>query len=159
MIGGNWPVIAQEDLPTRAIRSAFRWGGCSRINCFLNSRLALLREGGRCGLIIPSGIYSDSWSSPLRGLLLDHCRWEWLFGIENRDKVFPIDSRFKFNPVIVEKGGTTEAIRTAFMRRSLDDWERAEDLAISYSQAHIVQFSPRNRAILEVQSSPGLGTP
>ena len=134
----------------------FQMGRMFTYQLFLEQSTALLREGGRCGLIIPSGIYSDSWSSPLRGLLLDHCRWEWLFGIENRDKVFPIHRSFKFNPVIVEKGGTTEAIRTAFMRRSLDDWERAEDLAISYSQAHIVQFSPRNRAILEVQSSRDL---
>ena len=67
-------------------------------------------------------------------------------------KVFPIDSRFKFNPVIVEKGGTTEAIRTVFMRRSLDDWERAEYLATPYRRSQVEQFSPKSRAILEIQS-------
>ena len=72
--------------------------------------------------------------------MLDRCRWEWLFGIENRDKVFPIDSRFKFNPVIFEKGGTTEAIRTAFMRRNLDDWERAENFATPYQRSQVEQF-------------------
>ena len=49
-------------------------------------------------------------------LFLERCRWEWLFGVENREGVFPIHRSYKFNPVIVEKGGTTEAIRTAFMR-------------------------------------------
>ena len=38
------------------------------------------------------------------------------------------------------------------MRRSLDDWERAEDLATSYTRAQIERFSPRSRAILEIQS-------
>ena len=104
------------------------------------------------GFVVPSGLYSDNGTGPLRRLFLDRCRWEWLFGIENRDKVFPIDSRFKFNPVIVEKGGTTEAIRTAFMRRSLDDWERAEDLATPYRRSQVEQFSPKSRAILEIQS-------
>ena len=84
--------------------------------------------------------------------MLDHCQWEWLFGIENSDKIFPIHRSFKFNPIIVEKGGVTEAIRVAFMRRDVAEWERAQDLTILYSRAHIVQFSPRNRAILEVQS-------
>ena len=62
---------------------------------FLEQSLVLLKNKGRCGLIVPSGIYSDAWSRPLRTALLERCRWEWLFGIDNRDKVFPIDSRFK----------------------------------------------------------------
>ena len=59
---------------------------------------------------------------------------------------------YKFNPVIIEKGGSTEAIQTAFMRRDLEDWERAEDLATPYTRAQVEQFSPRSRAILEIQS-------
>ena len=123
---------------------------------FLEQAIALLREHGRCGLIIPSGIYSDSWSRPLRELLLERCGWEWLFGFENRDKIFPIHRSYKFNPIIVEKGGTTKAIRTAFMRRSLEDWERADELAASYARAQIERFSPKSRAIVEVQSSRDL---
>ena len=123
---------------------------------FLEQAYALCGTGGRMGLIIPSGLYSDSGANELRDLFLDRCRWEWLFGIENRNKVFPIDSRFKFNPVIVEKGGSTEAIRTAFMRRNLDDWERAEELTTPYSRTQVERFSPRSHAILEIQSKRDL---
>ena len=133
----------------------FRHQGSADLNLyklFLEAVHTLLRPGGRLGFVVPSGLYSDNGTGPLRRLFLDRCRWEWLFGIENRDKVFPIDSRFKFNPVIVEKGGTTEAIRTVFMRRSLDDWERAEDLATPYRRSQVEQFSPKSRAILEIQS-------
>ena len=119
---------------------------------FLEQSLVLLKSKGRCGIIIPSGIYSDAWSRPLRTTLLERCRWEWLFGIENRHRVFPIHRSYKFNPVIVEKGRTTQAVRTAFMRRNLDDWEHAEDYAVAYTLAQIEQFSPRSRAILEIQS-------
>ena len=70
--------------------------------------------------------------------------------------MFPIHRSFKFNPVIVEKGGTTEAIRTTFMRRKLEDWERAEEIATSYTRKQIEQFSPRTRAILEIQSQRDL---
>ena len=119
---------------------------------FLEQSLVLLKNNGRCGLIIPSGIYSDAWSRPLRTALLESCRWEWLFGIDNRDRVFPIHRSYKFNPVIVEKGGSTAAIRTAFMRRNVDDWARAEDLATSYTLTQIRQFSPKSHAVLEIQS-------
>ena len=92
----------------------------------------------------------------LRRLFMERCRWEWLFGIENRDKIFPIHRSYKFNPVVIEKGGATEAIRTAFMCRSLDDWERADDISTSYTRAQVERFSPRSRAILEIQSSRDL---
>ena len=133
----------------------FRHQGSADLNLyklFLEAVHALLRPGGRLGFVVPSGLYSDHGTGALRRLFLDRCRWEWLFGIENGAKIFPIHRSYKFNPVIVEKGGATEAIRTAFMRRSLDDWERAEDLATPYTRGQVGQFSPRSRAILEIQS-------
>ena len=153
----------------------FRHQGSADLNLyklFLETAHALLKQpapredgarsgdgdwrGGRLGFVVPSGLYSDNGTGALRDLFLERCRWEWLFGVENRDKVFPIDSRFKFNPVVIEKGGATAAIRTAFMRRNLDDWERAGDFATSYTLAQVKQFSPKSRAILEIQSERDL---
>lgn len=138
---------------------AFRHQGSADLNLyklFLEQVHALLKDGGRLGMIVPSGIYSDHGTGALRELFLEGCRWEWLFGFENREKVFDIDSRFKFNPLIVVKGGRTEAIRTAFMRRRLEDWEKAEEFSTPYSHAQVTRFSPRSRAILEIQSARDL---
>jgi hypothetical protein len=137
----------------------FRHQGSADINlykAFLEAAHALLRTGGRLGFIIPSGLYSDHGTGALRRLFLDRCQWEWLFGFENREGVFEIHRSFKFNPIIVQKGGTTAAIRTAFMRRKLEDWERAEELATPYTRAQVDQFSPRSQAILEIQSARDL---
>ncbi len=137
----------------------FRHQGSADVNLyklFLEAAHALLRPGGRLGFVVPSGLYSDNGTGALRRLFLERSRWEWLFGIENREKIFPIHRSYKFNPVIVEKGETTEAIRTVFMRRNLDDWERAEDLATPYTRQQVEQFSPRSRAILEIQSKRDL---
>jgi len=153
----------------------FRHQGSADLNLyklFLEAAHALLRQpgpredgarsgdgdwrGGRLGFVVPSGLYSDNGTGALRDLFLERCRWEWLFGVENRDKVFPIHRSYKFNPVVIEKGGATAAIRTAFMRRDLDDWERAGDFATSYTLAQIKQFSPKSRAILEIQSERDL---
>ncbi|MGV2335359.1 MAG UNVERIFIED_CONTAM: hypothetical protein LVR18_15000 [Planctomycetaceae bacterium] len=118
--------------------------------------MPLLRIGGRLGFIIPSGLYSDHGTGSLRRLFLDRCQWEWLFGFENREGVFEIHRSFKFNPIIIQKGGTTRAIRTAFMRRKLEDWERAEEFATAYTRTQIDRFSPRSQAILEIQSAQDL---
>jgi len=133
----------------------YRHQGSADLNLyklFLEQTHTLLRPGGRLGFVVPSGLYSDLGTGDLRRLLLDQCRWEWLFGFENREKVFDIDSRFKFNPVIIEKGGETRVIRTAFMRRRLEDWESGETLATAYTREQVERFSPRSKAILEIQS-------
>ena len=133
----------------------FRHQGSADLNLyklFLEAAHALAGEGGRIGFLVPSGLYSDNGTGALRALFLERCRWEWLFGIENGAKIFPIHRSQKFNPVIIEKGGSTEAIQTAFMRRDLEDWERAEDLATPYTRAQVEQFSPKSQAILEIQS-------
>lgn len=123
---------------------------------FLEQGHALLRDGGRMGFIVPSGLYSDHGTRALRTLFLDRCSWEWLFGFENREKIFDIHRSFKFNPVIIAKGGRTEVIRTAFMRRSFSEWENAEQIATPYTRDQVERFSPRSRSILEVESARDL---
>ncbi len=123
---------------------------------FVELAHALLVNGGRFGLVLPSGLYSDHGTRPLRELFIDRCRWEWLFGFENREGIFDIHRSFKFNPVIIQKGGETAAIRTAFMRRRLEDWEDAERHATRYAREQVRQFSPNSLALLEIQSQRDL---
>jgi len=155
----RWRVARQRSSAFCDPRHPFRHQGSADLNLykrFLELAHVLATDGGRIGFIVPSGLYSDNGTGDLRQLFLSSCRWEWLFGIENRAKIFPIDGRAKFNPVIVQKGGATEAIRTVFMRRDLADWERAEELATSYALGQVERFSPKSRAILEIQSQRDL---
>ena len=134
---------------------AYRHQGSADLNLyklFLEQAHALLCSGGRLGFIVPSGLYSDYGTGDLRRLFLDNCRWEWLFGFENREGIFDIHRSFKFNPVVVEKGGITQHVRTAFMRHKLEDWELAEGLAIPYTRGQVERFSPSSRAVLEITS-------
>ena len=137
----------------------FKHQGAADLNLyklFLEAVHALLKPDGRLGFVVPSGLYSDNGTGALRHLFLERCQWEWLFGFENKEGLFPIHRSYKFNPVIVQKGGATEALRTAFMRRNLADWERAEAIATPYTRAQVAQFSPKSRAILEIQSGRDL---
>lgn len=123
---------------------------------FLEMSHALMRPQGRMGMIVPSGIYTDKGTTELRELFLDHCDWQWLFGFENRDKVFDIDSRFKFCPLVIQKTGKTQAIRAAFMHRDIDDWSNAERHVLAYPRERVIEFSPRSKAILEIRSERDL---
>lgn len=133
----------------------FRYQGSADINTyklFTEQAHALLRTGGRLGFIVPSGLYSDKGSANLRTLFLNHCRWEWCFGFENREGIFDIHRSFKFIALIVEKGGSTTAVRTAFMRRAVEDWDQhAEAVALDYPRALVTKLSPYSTALVEIR--------
>jgi hypothetical protein len=135
----------------------FRHQGSADINTyklFTEQAHALLRPGGRLGFIVPSGLYSDKGSATLRTLFLDQCRWEWCFGFENREGIFDIHRSFKFTAILVEKGGRTTAIRTAFMRRDVGDWDNnAEAIALDYHRDLVTKLSPFSTALVEIRDS------
>ena len=122
---------------------------------FAEQAHSLLRSHGQLGIITPSGLYTDSGAMDLRGLFLDSCAWRWLYGFENRHKVFDIDSRFKFAVTIVQKGGRTNAIEAAFMRHDLEDWAKAKG-ALAYPAERIHAFSPKSLSVLEVRAERDL---
>lgn len=134
----------------------FRHQGSADVNTykmFLELTHALLHHGGRMGVIVPSGLYTDKGSSDLRTLFLDRCRWEWLFGFINWNKIFDaVYYRFKFCLTIMQKGDKTEYINSAFSRYHIQEWEEAERYIIPYSRNQVAQFSPRSQAILETRT-------
>ncbi|MFM8704433.1 MAG: hypothetical protein ACKOHG_11335, partial [Planctomycetia bacterium] len=106
----------------------FRHQGSADLNTykmFVEMGHAVLRRGGQLGLVVPSGLYTDKGTGDLRRLLLQGCRWRWLYGFENRDRIFDIHRSFKFCVTVAEKGGQTASIRAAFMRHDLEDWAEA----------------------------------
>lgn len=71
---------------------------------FVERSFHLLRPGGHCGIVIPSGIYTDLGAKGLRDLLFGQTKIEGLFCFENRKTIFEgVDSRFKFVVLTFEK--------------------------------------------------------
>lgn len=125
-------------------------GDLNGYKLFLELGVRLLRDGGRLGMVVPGALYCDKGTRALRRLLLDRCRWEWLYAFDNRDAIFPIHKSFKFCAVVAERGGRTEAVRAAFMQRSLDDWSGDGAAARPYPRAVIERTSPQAAAFLEL---------
>jgi hypothetical protein len=163
--GGNTALHAEW----RAVRSRaqgfsdpahpFRSQGASDLNLyklFAEQMVRLLRPGGNVGVVLPASIYNDSGAGPLRRLLLTQCDLQWLFSFENRAKIFPIDSRFRFCCMIARRGSPTKSVRVAFGRRDLSDWVEAERIVIEVAGEDLHMFSPISSSIPEVESAQDL---
>jgi hypothetical protein len=71
---------------------------------FVERSFHLLRPGGHCGIVIPSGIYTDLGAKGLRDLLFDQTQIEGLFCFENRKEIFEgVHRSFKFVVLTFEK--------------------------------------------------------
>lgn len=55
---------------------------------FLEQCCNLLRIGGRCGIIVPGGVYNDLGAKQLRELLFSECEVDAIFGLSNEKFVF-----------------------------------------------------------------------
>ncbi|MDH6104983.1 putative DNA binding domain-containing protein [Anabaenopsis tanganyikae CS-531] len=82
---------------------------------FVEQCFNLLRKGGECGIIIPSGIYTDLGTKQLREMLFTQTKIDAVFGLSNERFIFEgVDHRFKFCLLTFEKGGVTNSFRSAF---------------------------------------------
>ena len=111
----------------------------------------LLRTGGQCGIVIPSGIYTDLGARQLRELLFEKTQVTGLFCFENRKLVFEgVDSRFKFVVLTYEKGGETHSFPATFMRHDVAELERFPRRgALELSVELIRRLSPSSLSVME----------
>lgn len=136
----------------------FRYQGTEDLNSyklFLELSHVLLKRGGQLGIITPSGLLTDKGTFELRRLFLEHYSWRWSYGFENRDQIFDIHRNFRFTVTIAEKGGRTEALRAAFLRRDIEDWVKAKN-TIVYTAKSIRSFNPQSLSLLELDSQRDL---
>jgi hypothetical protein len=82
---------------------------------FLEQCYNLLKEGGQCGIIIPTGFYTDLGAKGLRELLFGSAKIEVLLGFSNERFIFEgVHHSFKFCLLTFTKGRKTESFEAAF---------------------------------------------
>jgi hypothetical protein len=141
------------------LRPHFRHQGRGKLftyRLFVERAFELLRPGGRLGLVVPASLWFDRDAEPLRRLLLDACDWQWLFGFENRQRVFAIDSRYRFGVIIATKGGATRTVCTAFGRTELREWAADAPPHVRYDRDELRALSPASGAFVEVDARADL---
>lgn len=123
---------------------------------FVARALELLRPGGRLGLVLPASLYFDRDARALREHLMHRCRWEWLFGFENRERVFAIDGRYRFCCVVAETDARTDVLRAAFLRTDVQDWARPDPPHLALRPDDLLATSPASGAFVEVRDERDL---
>jgi len=125
-------------------------GHANRYQLFAERAIALTREGGRVGLVLPSGLATDYGSSALRRLLLSRCDVDAIVGMDNHRGVFPIHRGMRFLLVTASIGSPTREISC---RLGLDDPAALESID---GDGAPVRLTP---ALLERISGPLLTIP
>jgi hypothetical protein len=140
---------------------------------FVEQCFNLLCNDGECGIVIPSGIYTDLGTKQLREMLFAETRVTGLFCFENRKEIFEgVDSRFKFVVLTFAKGGDfdsaqppdrslsgvegnkgTVSFPTAFMRHDVAELARfPKEGALNISVELIKRLSPDSLSVMEFKN-------
>ena len=94
-------------------------GDINLYKLFTERAYNLLRPGGFCGIVIPSGIYSDLGAKGLRNLLFEKTHVKGLFCFENRKEVFEgVHRSFKFVVLTFEKSMQPRLLQTGEINAS-----------------------------------------
>jgi hypothetical protein len=119
---------------------------------FLELAIALLTPTGRLGYLVPSALYTDFGSKGLREVLIQTLTWEWLFGFENRKKIFDIHSDTRFCAVLASRSSTDHPLLAAFRVSNVSEWESDAPPAFALDLSEIALFSPQSKAIPEFRT-------
>ncbi|MFM6221413.1 MAG: Eco57I restriction-modification methylase domain-containing protein, partial [Dolichospermum sp.] len=132
---------------------------------FLEQCCNLLSENGECGLVIPSGIYTDLGTKQLREMLFSQTKITGLFCFENRKAIFQgVDSRFKFvvltfQNLVGANGHSplplqgTISFPARFMRHDVGELNSfPDDDCIHISVDLIKRLSPDSISVMEFKS-------
>ena len=118
---------------------------------FVEQCFNLLHPQGECGIVIPSGIYTDLGTKQLREMLFSQTNVTGLFCFENRKTIFEgVDSRFKFVILTFEKNKQTLSFPVEFMRHDVEELQRfphKDSLVISVDL--IRKLSPDSLSVME----------
>jgi hypothetical protein len=85
--------------------------------------LALVRPGGRIGVVLPWGLATDSGASALRHRLIGRDGLDSIVGFDNTEGIFPIHRGLRFMVMVAAPGRSAGEIRARFGVRDLQTLE------------------------------------
>ncbi|MDH5400500.1 MAG: ATP-binding protein, partial [Cyclobacteriaceae bacterium] len=122
---------------------------------FTGRSFDLLRNGGQCGIVIPTGICIDLGATGLRKMLFNHTRINGIFGMENRRLVFEgVHRSIKIAILSFTKGEQSEAFPATFMRDDVNELSYfPNENALSLNVDLIEKMSPDTLSIMEFKGN------
>jgi hypothetical protein len=126
----------------------------------------LLKTGGRLGIILPTGIYSDLGTKDLRSALLSFGTLDYIYAFQNEKRIFSsAHHAMKQSVVISSKGGKTASFFTRFRmgvgdspeaHEIPDDILRRDTMALVVTPDDLRNNSPNSLSLIELRSERDL---
>jgi hypothetical protein len=147
---------------TTIINNRRTGGDINLYKLFLEQSYNLLKKKGRCGIIVPSGIYLDAGNTGLRKLIFENCKIENLYGISNEKFLFEeVEHNIKYALLSYIKGAETNSFNVAFRInpreaigiKELDFFLNDESKHIKLTIEDIQTISPISHAIPEIKNN------
>ncbi|WP_117161409.1 N-6 DNA methylase [Paraliobacillus sp. X-1268] len=127
---------------------------------FLELAYNLCRKNGYVGLILPASIIQSEGTTGLRNLLFNHNKIDLLITVENRDKIFPIDSRFKYSLLVFNKTKTADKyLKCRFMLKSINEVQECikNDSLLDLPKDLLDILSPDYKSLPDLKSQFEIG--
>jgi hypothetical protein len=160
-----WEKRRQERVGFADAEHPFRLQGSADLNSykmFAEVFWSLLQPEGRLGVILPTGIYSDSGTKALREALLLKGRLELLYAFQNEKRVFAAAHHaYKQTVVLASRGGSTESFCTRFrmgvgdspdVHEIPDDILRNGEAMMVATPEDVRTNSPKSLSLVELKS-------
>lgn len=128
---------------------------------FVEQCYNLLRSGGECGIIIPTGIYTDLGTKQLREVLFSQTSITGILSLANERFIFEnVDHRFKFCLLTFEKRGHTDSFeavfrinpREAVSAEELSSFLNDHECRVKISVPLMRRLSPDSLSIMEFRN-------
>jgi hypothetical protein len=131
-------------------------GHTNRYQLFVERSIALTRQGGRIGLVLPGGLATDHSSALLRRKLLTECDVDAIVGFENHRAIFPIHRSVRFLLLTAARGSPTRTISCRLGEHEPARLEPLDEEPADRSPWFTVRLSPE---LLARISGDGLAIP
>ena len=92
--------------------------------CFAELARQLKKRDGRAGLVLPTGIVTDDTAKVFAQKIIGEGELVSLYDFENREQIFPIDSRYRFCMMTLGQAEQADMVFYATRMAHLDDERR-----------------------------------
>lgn len=123
---------------------------------FAETDRGLARTTGRAGFICPTGIVTDDTTKDLFGAIAGGGELAGLIDFENREKLFDIDSRFKFVLLTLARGGGVDAELRFFLTNPGQIADPHRRIVLSASDFRLMNPNTRTAPVLRTRQDADL---
>ena len=130
-------------------------GNLNLFKLFFERSFNLLKQHGRCSLIVPAGLYHDSGCRGLRQMIFHNTKLEILDAFINTHEIFKgVHRQVKFCIPCYSKDGVTTEFFARFHLTDLT--ELSSSASFNYSLKLVKRYSPETLAIIQLQDKTEL---